>query len=161
MNMSLGYGDVESVRLAAGGMIDAGHFLAAAAGNGNGVGTPQPACLQSPAGQVKAMTVGSTTSTDQESSFSNYGKCVDILAPGSNVRSAWIGSDTATAYRSGTSMAAPHVAGVAAQYLQAFGPTPPATVHSFLWGNATVGRITLHALSVANLTPNRLLYTQF
>ena len=161
VNLSLGYGDVETVRQAAGRMIDAGHVLAAAAGNGNLAGTPQNACLQSPAGQVKAMTVGATTSTDQESSFSNYGKCVDILAPGSNVRSAWIGSDTATAYRSGTSMAAPHAAGVAAQYLQALGPTAPATVHAYLWNNATVGRITLHSLSAANLTPNRLLFTQF
>jgi subtilisin family serine protease len=161
VNMSLGYGDVESVRVAAGNMIDAGHFLAAAAGNGNFAGTPQNACLQSPAGQVKAMTVGSTTSSDAESSFSNYGKCVDILAPGSSIRSAWIGSDTATMIRSGTSMAAPHVAGVAAQYLDRAGPTAPATIHSYLWNNATVGRITLHALSTTYFTPNRLLYTPF
>jgi subtilisin family serine protease len=160
VNMSLGYGDVESVRVAAGRMIDAGHFLAAAAGNGNFAGTPQNACLQSPAGQVKAMTVGSTTSTDAESSFSNYGKCVDILAPGSSIKSAWASSDTATSTRSGTSMATPHVAGVAAQYLQAAGPTAPATVHSYLWTTATVGRITLHAQSIAGLTPNRLLFTR-
>ena len=161
VNMSLGYGDVESVRLAAGRMIDAGHFLAAAAGNGNYAGTPQNACLESPAGQVKAMTVGSTTSTDAESSFSNYGKCVDILAPGSSIRSAWIGSDTATMIRSGTSMAAPHVAGVAAQYLDRAGPTAPSVIHSYLWNNATVGRITLHAYSTTYFTPNRLLYTPF
>jgi subtilisin family serine protease len=161
VNMSLGYGDVESVRVAAGRMIDAGHFLAAAAGNGDFAGTPQNACLQSPAGQVKAMTVGSTSSADGESSFSNYGKCVDILAPGSSVTSAWASSDTATSVRSGTSMAAPHVAGVAAQYLHAAGPTPPATVHAYLWNTATVGRITLHAQSVAGLTPNRLLFTRF
>jgi subtilisin family serine protease len=161
VNMSLGYGDVESVRVAAEAMIDAGHFLAAAAGNGNAVGTPQPACLQSPAGQVKAMTVGSTTSSDAESSFSNYGKCVDILAPGSNVRSAWVGSDTATAIRSGTSMATPHVAGAAARYLDRYGLTAPNVIHSYLWNNATVGRISLHAQSTANWTPNRLLYTSF
>lgn len=161
VNMSLGYGDVESVRLAAGRMIDAGHFLAAAAGNGDFAGTPQNACLQSPGGQVKAMTVGSTTSTDRESTFSNYGKCVDILAPGSSIRSAWAGSDTATAIRSGTSMAAPHVAGVAAQYLDRAGPTAPNVIHAYLWNQATVGRIGLHALSSANLTPNRLLYTPF
>jgi subtilisin family serine protease len=161
VSMSLGYGDVESVRVAAGRMIDAGHFLAAAAGNGNFAGTPQNACLQSPAGQVKAMTVGSTTSTDGESSFSNYGKCVDILAPGSSIKSAWASSDTATSVRSGTSMATPHVAGVAAQYLQAAPGTAPATIHSYLWNTATVGRITLHAQSVAGLTPNRLLFTRF
>jgi subtilisin family serine protease len=161
VNMSLGYGDVESVRVAAGRMIDAGHFLAAAAGNGNFAGTPQNACLQSPGGQVKAMTVGSTTSGDAESSFSNYGKCVDILAPGSSVRSAWAASDTATSIRSGTSMAAPHVAGVAAQYLHRFGPTAPNVIHAYLWNNATVGRITLHAQSITYWTPNRLLHTPF
>jgi subtilisin family serine protease len=161
VNMSLGYGDVESVRVAAGRMIDAGHFLAAAAGNGNFAGTPQNACLQSPAGQIKAMTVGSTTSSDAESSFSNYGKCVDILAPGSSITSAWASSDTATSVRSGTSMATPHVAGVAALYLQAAGPTAPATIHSYLWSTATVGRIALHTQGVAGLTPNRLLFTRF
>lgn len=161
VNMSLGYGDVESVRLAAGNLVDAGHFLAAAAGNGNSAGTPQNACLQAPAGQSKAMTVGSTTSSDAESSFSNYGKCVDLLAPGSGIRSAWIGTDTSTAVRSGTSMAAPHAAGVAAQYLDRAGPTAPGVIHAYLWNNATVGRVTLHAASSANLTPNRLLYTPF
>lgn len=161
VNMSLGYGDVQSVRTAAGAMIDAGHFLAAAAGNGNAAGTPQNACLQSPAGQLKAMTVGSTTSTDQESSFSNYGACVDILAPGSSIRSAGIGSDSATVVRSGTSMAAPHVAGAAAQYLQVNGPTAPATVHSYLLSTATQNRIGLHSASAAYNTPNRLLFTRF
>ncbi len=161
VNMSLGYGDVASVRTAAGRMVDAGHFLAAAAGNGDFAGTPQDACLQSPAGQAKAVTVGSTTSTDAESSFSNYGTCVDILAPGSNVRSAWVGSDTATSTRSGTSMATPHVAGVAALYLDRAGPTPPATIHAFLVSSATTGRISRHWHSIHFGTPNRLLYTGF
>jgi len=161
VNMSLGYGDVSSVRTAAGRMVDMGHFLAAAAGNGDFAGTPQDACFQSPAGQAKAVTVGATTSTDAESSFSNYGTCVDILAPGSNVRSAGISSDTATAYRSGTSMATPHVAGVAAQYLDRFGPTAPATIHTFLVTNATTGRISRHWHSIHFGTPNRLLYTPF
>jgi subtilisin family serine protease len=161
VNMSLGYGDVESVRIAAGRMVDAGHFLAAAAGNGDFAGTPQNACLQSPAGQIKAMTVGSTTSGDAESSFSNYGKCVDILAPGSSVKSAWASSDTATSVRSGTSMATPHVAGVAAQYLHAAGPTAPATVASYLVTVSTLGRISLHSWSVTYNTPNRLLFTRF
>ena len=161
VNLSLGYGDVSSVRTAAGRMIDAGHFLAAAAGNGNAAGTPQDACLQSPAGQTKAMTVGSTTSTDTESSFSNYGLCVDILAPGSSVRSAWIGSDTATATISGTSMATPHVAGVAAQYLDRAGPTAPAVIHNYLVSNATTGRISRHWHSIHYGTPNRLLFTPF
>ncbi|HYW13124.1 MAG TPA: S8 family peptidase [Longimicrobium sp.] len=161
VNMSLGYGDVSSVRTAAGRMVDAGHFLAAAAGNGDFAGTPQNACLQSPGGQAKAMTVGATTSTDAESSFSNYGTCVDILAPGSGVRSAWAASDTATSTRNGTSMATPHVAGVAAQYLHRFGPTAPATVQSYLVSVATTGRIARHWHSTHFGTPNRLLYTPF
>ena len=161
VNMSLGYGDVQSVRDAAGRLVDAGFFVAAAAGNGDFAGTPLNACNESPAGQLKVMTVGSTTVTDTESSFSNYGRCVDILAPGSSIKSAWASSDTATSTRSGTSMATPHVAGVAAQYLQAFGPTAPATVASYLLSTATPGRIRLHSLSVTYGTPNLLLYTRF
>jgi subtilisin family serine protease len=161
VNMSLGYGDLASVRTAAGRMVDAGHFLAAAAGNGDYAGTPLDACLESPAGQAKAMTVGATTSADAESSFSNYGTCVDILAPGSSVRSASLSSDTASAVRSGTSMATPHVAGVAAQYLHAFGPTAPATVHAYLISTATTGRISRHWHSIHFGTPNRLLFTRF
>jgi subtilisin family serine protease len=161
VNMSLGYGDVYSVRTAAGRLVDAGFFVAAAAGNGDYAGTPLNACLESPAGQPKVMTVGATTSADLESSFSNYGTCVDLLAPGSSVRSAWVSSDTATSLRSGTSMAAPHVAGVAAQYLQAAGPAAPSAVGSYLVSVATPGRIRRHGLSVTHGTPNLLLYTRF
>jgi aqualysin 1 len=161
VNMSLGYGDVQSVRDVAGRLWDDGHFVAVAAGNGDFAGTPLNACNESPAGQPKVVTVGSTTSTDQESSFSNYGKCVDILAPGSGIKSAWASSDTATSVRSGTSMATPHVAGVAAQYLDAAPGTAPATVASYILGIATPNRIRLHSLSLANGTPNLLLYTRF
>lgn len=161
VNMSLGYGDLSSVRTAAGRLVDAGFFVAAAAGNGDFAGTPQNACLQSPAGEPKVMTVGSTTSSDVESSFSNYGKCVDLLAPGSAVRSTSASSDTATALRSGTSMATPHVAGVAAQYLQAAGPSTPAAVGSYILSIATPSRIRLHSWSVTYGTPNLLLYTRF
>jgi subtilisin family serine protease len=159
VNMSLGYGDMASVRAAAGRLVDAGFFVAASAGNGY-LGTPQDACLQSPGGHPAVMTVGSTTSKDVESSFSNYGRCVDILAPGSDILSLGIGSDSATAIRSGTSMATPHVAGVAAQYLQVFGPALPATVASYILSIATPNRIQMHSLSVKFGTPNLLLYTQ-
>ncbi|HEU4560154.1 MAG TPA: S8 family peptidase, partial [Longimicrobium sp.] len=161
VNMSLGYGDEQSVRDMVARLTYRGFVVAAAAGNGNFAGTPQNACLQAPAGAPSAITVGSTTSTDHESSFSNYGTCVDILAPGSSVKSAWVGSDTASMTRSGTSMATPHVAGVAAQYLQTHPLATPATVWGAINAIANTGVITRHSLSVANGTPNKLLFTNF
>ena len=161
VNMSLGYGDVQSVRDAAEKLVDYGYFVAAAAGNGNFAGTPQNACLQSPAGAPGVMTVGSTTSTDYESSFSNYGRCVDILAPGSSITSLWIGSTTATSVRSGTSMATPHVAGVGAQYLSWFTTATPAEVTDAIRSLATPNTIVLHAASATYGTPNLMLYTKY
>ena len=76
------------------------------------------ACNYSPARAAKAITVGSTTRNDARSSFSNYGSCLDIFAPGSSITSAWHTSNSATKTISGTSMATPHVAGIAALYLQ-------------------------------------------
>jgi subtilisin family serine protease len=160
VNMSLGYGDVQSVRDAAARMVGAGHFVVAAAGNGDYAGTPLDACKESPAGSSKVMAVGATTSLDQESSFSNYGTCVDVLAPGSSVTSAWRTSDTATDVRSGTSMAAPHVAGVAAQYLNLSPGASPSAVFSYITSSATPGRIRLHSHSIHFGTPNLLLYTR-
>jgi subtilisin family serine protease len=107
------------------------------------------------------MTVGATTSSDYESSFSNYGRCVDILAPGSSITSLAVGSYTATSVRSGTSMAAPHVAGVAAQYLSAVPTATPYEVTSALNSHATPDRIRLHSASLNGGTPNRLLFTRF
>ncbi|HEU0302399.1 MAG TPA: S8 family peptidase [Longimicrobium sp.] len=161
VNMSLGYGNIQSVRDAATSLVGKGFFVAAAAGNGNFAGTPEDACLQSPAGAPTVMTVGSTRSDDVESSFSNYGRCVDILAPGSSITSLWIGSYTATNVRSGTSMATPHVAGVAALYLSWSPAATPAQVTSSLLSLATPNRITLHSLSAHSGTPNLLLYTKY
>ncbi len=161
VNMSLGYGDLQSVRDGAEKLVSAGFFVAAAAGNGNFAGTPQNACLQSPAGTASVMTVGSTTSADNESSFSNYGPCVDILAPGSSITSLWIGSYTATNTISGTSMATPHVAGVGALYLSSAPSATPAQVTSILKSVATPNTITLHAYSAHYATPNLLLRTKF
>jgi subtilisin family serine protease len=161
VNMSLGYGDVQTVRDAAEKLVSAGFFVAAAAGNGNFAGTPENACLQSPAGAPSVMTVGATTSSDNESSFSNYGRCVDILAPGSSVVSLGIGSYTATSTRSGTSMATPHVAGVGAQYLGSYPTATPADVTSIIKSLGSASVITLHALSAHYGTPNLLLRTKF
>jgi subtilisin family serine protease len=161
VNMSLGYGDVQSLRTAVENSIAAGVNYAVAAGNGNFLGIPQNACLESPAGAPNALTVGATSSTDGEASFSNYGTCVDILAPGVAIRSAWYNGDNATNSISGTSMATPHVAGAAALYLAANPGATPTQVSNALKNNASTNKISLHSRSTANGTANRLLYVGF
>ena len=111
--MSLGGGISSALDTAVANSIAAGVSYAIAAGNSNA-----NACNSSPARVATAITVGSTTSTDARSSFSNFGTCVDIFAPGSSITSSWNTSDTATNTISGTSMATPHVAGALALYLQ-------------------------------------------
>lgn len=111
-NMSLGGGASSTLDAAVDSAVDKGVHMAVAAGNDNA-----DACNYSPARSTKAVTVGSTDSSDRKSSFSNWGSCVDIHAPGSSITSAWIGSNTASRTISGTSMASPHVAGVMAVYL--------------------------------------------
>ncbi|HEX9919447.1 MAG TPA: S8 family serine peptidase, partial [Pyrinomonadaceae bacterium] len=109
----------------------------------------------SPARVAAAITVGSTTSSDAKSDFSNIGSCLDIFAPGSNIQSAWSTSDTATNTIGGTSMATPHVAGVAALYLQNNPSASPATVSSQIINTATTGVLT----GIGTGSPNRLLYS--
>jgi subtilisin family serine protease len=161
VNMSLGYGDVQSIRDAAERLVAAGFFVAVAAGNGNYAGIPQDACPQAPGGAPSVMTTGATTSSDSESSFSNYGTCVDILAPGSSVLSTMHTSDTATGTKSGTSMASPHVAGVGALYLSLNPTATPAQVTSALKAGATPNTIVLHSRSKKGGTPNLFLFTNY
>ena len=150
-NMSLGGGASSTLDSAVASAIASGVTFAIAAGNSN-----LDACTQSPARVGTAITVGSTTSSDARSSFSNFGTCVDIFAPGSSITSSWATSDTATNTISGTSMATPHVAGVAAVYISRFGGSP-STVRDALVNNATTGVIT----NVGAGSPNRLLFTNY
>lgn len=156
-NMSLGGGASASVDDAVKRMIADGVASAVAAGNGNFIGRAQDACKYSPARVPEAMTIGSTTSTDAKSSWSNYGNCVDWFAPGSSITSAWIGSgSTETNTISGTSMATPHVAGVAALYLQSNPGATPLQVRDALYANTTKGVVT--SSKTAN---NHLLFTNY
>jgi hypothetical protein len=106
---------------------------------------------------VQCDTTGSTTTTDARSSFSNFGTCVDLFAPGSGILSAWFTSNTATATLSGTSMASPHVAGVAALYKQANPSASATTVRNAIVNNATTNVVT----NAGTGSPNRLLYSLF
>ena len=112
-SMSLGGGPSDTVDAAVRNLISSGVTVVVAAGNSNA-----DACLSSPARVTEAITVGASDSSDMKASYSNYGKCVDIYAPGTNIKSAWIGSTTASNTISGTSMATPHVTGIVARYLQ-------------------------------------------
>jgi len=151
-NMSLGGGISSALDLAVVNSIAAGVTYAIAAGNSNA-----DACQSSPARVAAALTVGAAGSNDTRASFSNFGACLDVFAPGSGIGSAWNTSDTAVITSSGTSMASPHVAGAAALYLQTNRNASPAQVVQALLAQATTGRV----LGPGAGSPNRLLYTLF
>jgi subtilisin family serine protease len=151
-NMSLGGGASSALDTAVNNLSNSGVAIAVAAGNSN-----TNACNSSPARAANAITVGSTTTTDARSSFSNFGTCLDLFAPGSGILSAWFTSNTATATLSGTSMASPHVAGAAALYKQANPSASATTIRNALVNNATTNVVT----NPGTGSPNRLLYTLF
>jgi subtilisin family serine protease len=149
-NMSIGGSVSSALNAAVTRSIAAGVTYAVAAGNDN-----QNACNQSPAATPNAITVAATDSTDTRASFSNFGKCVDIFAPGVQITSASYKSDTGTAVMSGTSMASPHVAGAAALVLGANPAWTPAQVRDALVANADPNLVR----SPGSGSPNKLLYT--
>lgn len=151
-NMSLGGGVSTALDNAVTNSISSGVTYAIAAGNSN-----RDACKFSPARAPAAITVGATTTTDSRASYSNYGSCLDLFAPGSVVTSAWNTSDTATNTISGTSMATPNVTGVAALYLENNPGATPANVSATLAGNATAGVVK----NPGRNSSNRLLFTNY
>lgn len=149
VNMSLGGGVSSTLDAAVSSLVSKGVTVVVAAGNSN-----VDACNSSPARVAAAITVAATDRTDARASFSNFGSCVDVFAPGVGILSTYIGSTTATASLSGTSMASPHVAGVAALLMQLQGALSPADVAAAITSNGTNGVV----LGAGAGSPNRLVF---
>ncbi|CAO3597125.1 unnamed protein product [Absidia cylindrospora] len=152
-NMSLGGGKSRSLDIAVNGAVDAGIVFAVAAGNDN-----SDACNYSPASAENAITVGASTISDDRAYFSNFGRCTDVFAPGLNIESIWRGSKYARNTISGTSMASPHVAGLAAYLLsQEQEEVSPKEIKDKILALATKGALT----DVGRDSPNLLIYNGF
>jgi subtilisin family serine protease len=149
-NLSLGSAASSVLDAAVTTSIASGVTYAIAAGNSNA-----SACNESPARVPAAITVGAATRSDsRDTAYSNYGPCVDVFAPGTSITSSWNTSDTATNTVSGTSMATPHVTGVAALYLQTHPTATPAAVASAITSTATPNVLS----NVGTGSPNKLVY---
>ncbi|HLA15050.1 MAG TPA: S8 family serine peptidase, partial [Gemmatimonadaceae bacterium] len=147
-NMSLGGGLSTALNSAVANSIATGVSYAVAAGN-----SASDACAYSPASVASAISVGASTATDVQASFSNWGSCVDLFAPGTSITSAWNTDDYAIGSANGTSMASPHVAGAAALYLQSNPSASPAEVAQAIVSSATGGALS----GLGTSSPNRLL----
>lgn len=148
-NLSIGGFTSSAMDSAVNGLISDGVTVVAAAGNAK-----MDACDRSPARVPAALTVAASDSSDRQASFSNYGRCVDLYAPGVAITSAWKDSDSASASLSGTSMATPHVVGAAAALLSVTPTLTPAEVSARILSKADSGKIS----GATPGTPNLLLY---
>jgi len=148
-NMSLGGGKSDSLNNAVNAAVGNDIVFAVASGNNN-----NNACNYSPASAEQAISVNSMTSSDAKSSFSNYGTCSDVWGPGSSITSTWIGSTSATNTISGTSMASPHVCGVAIKLMTKFPAYDADKIKDELLSIALTNKLS----GVPSNTPNRLVY---
>ena len=149
-NLSLGGALSTTVNAAVAAAVGKGVTMVVAAGNSGA-----NACNYSPASEPSAITVGATTSADARASYSNFGSCLDLFAPGSSITSSWYTGPAAVQTISGTSMAAPHVAGAAALALAANPASTPEMVARFLLANASVNKVGLAGTG----SPNRLVFS--
>ncbi|XP_022096707.1 proteinase T-like [Acanthaster planci] len=150
VSMSLGGGYSSYMNSLAQNMLNKGYTVSVAAGNSN-----IDACNSSPAAVKGVITVAASDKNDKRAYFSNYGSCVDLFAPGVDVKSASHSSNSGSRTLSGTSMACPHVSGAAAVYLGTRPGSSPSAVHNAIVNNASTGKI-----SDTKGSPNRLLYVQ-
>jgi len=149
-NLSLGGGFSAAVNLAVNNLVALGNVATAVAAGNSGVN----ACTQSPSSATNAVIVGATASNDMRPAWSNFGPCLDLFAPGVSITSDWHTSNVAINTISGTSMAAPHAAGVMAQVRQWSPAASAGAVQNNVVANATIGVVGNAGLG----SPNRLLY---